>query len=164
MLQCSLCLKQPRLAWNNWEPWATDPELTGKELQLWNMLDTDLQMKGRYSTAFLMFTCSFSTCNLAMQNQRVGREKCLKEGCVLCQGLFSPGRLRESVTPAEHLHFISAQHCEVLVSSMGKTAFLKIPVCVADRLKFGLEFPGLDDCTVLKCNSHKTLVMLGEFP
>lgn len=128
------------------------------------MLDTDLQMKGRYSTAFLMFTCSFSTCDLAMQNQRVGREKCLKEGCVLCQGLFSPRRLRESVTPAEHLHFISAQHCEVLVSSMGKTAFLKIPVCVADRLKFGLEFPGLDDCTVLKCNSHKTLVMLGEFP
>lgn len=30
----------------------------------------------------------FSTCHLAMQNRRVGRERCLREGCVLCQGSF----------------------------------------------------------------------------
>lgn len=76
-------------AWKNCEWKATALEHMGGEL--WNMWDADLQRRGRYSTACLKFTCSFSIHSQATQNQKAGRRTCLKWRCTWYWYFFFSG-------------------------------------------------------------------------
>lgn len=107
MLQSSLCLEHTQTSLKL-RTMSNRPWIHGKRMPaLKHVLDTDLKTKGKYSIAFLMFTCSFTTCHLAMQIQRVGRERCLREGCVLCQAPFffraSERTLNTCWAPSFHL-------------------------------------------------------------
>lgn len=94
MLQNCLCSEHTQTSLEKMTRMSNRPWTHGRRTPaLKHVLDTDLQRRGRYSTASLMFARSFSTGNLATQNQKVGRESCLKEGCMLCWCLLFSGEI-----------------------------------------------------------------------